>query len=129
MKGIHDRVENALKTIIQVNDGQDIQTIILCVHAATHICIGRALTGDPEVSIRWTELIQMEVRTGTASLSEYVRDTADLGRWKCVRNGDTSFLPGGEERNWWFDGDIPGDDPEVMAAFAKKEAQEVKSRM
>jgi hypothetical protein len=71
----------------------------------------------------------MEVRTGTASLSEYVRDSADPDKWKCIRNGDTSFLPGGEERNWWFDGDIPGDDPEVIKAFAKREAELSKSRI
>jgi len=55
----------------------------------------------------------MDVHTGTASLGEYVRSTKGPGRWECVRNGDTSFLVNGEERNWWFDGDIPGDNPEV----------------
>jgi hypothetical protein len=60
----------------------------------------------------------MDVHTGTASLGEYVRDKKDPGRWTCVRNGDTSFLENGEERNWWFDGDIPGDDPEVTALYA-----------
>jgi len=60
----------------------------------------------------------MEIQTGTASLGEYLRDPSDPPRWKCIRNGDTSFLSGGEERNWWFDGDIPGDDPEVTALYA-----------
>jgi hypothetical protein len=59
-------------------------------------------------------------------LGEYIRDTGDLGRWKCVRNGDTSFLAEGEERNWWFDGDIPGDDPEITALFADSD---VKSKL
>jgi hypothetical protein len=53
-------------------------------------------------------------------VGEYVRDTNDLTRWESVRNGDTSFLSEGEERNWWFDGDIPGDDPEVTALFAER---------
>ena len=44
-----------------------------------------------------------------------MRDTNDRGKWNIIRNGDTSFLSGGEERTWWFDGDIPGDDPEVTA--------------
>jgi len=67
----------------------------------------------------------MDVHTGTASLGEYVRElgtgdsgTGELGTWKCIRNGDSSYLSGGEERNWWFDGDIPGDDPAVTALNA-----------
>jgi hypothetical protein len=63
------------------------------------------------------KVLQAEIRTGTASLGEYVRDALNLERWKCIRNGDTSFLSGGEERNWWFDGDIPGDDPTVTALY------------
>jgi hypothetical protein len=31
-------------------------------------------------------------------------------------------LTDGEERNWWFDGDIPGDDPDVTALFADTES-------
>ena len=69
----------------------------------------------------------MDVRTGTASLGEYIRirkqgkgssGTGDLGSWKCLRNGDSHYLSDGEERNWWFDGDIPGDDPDVTALYA-----------
>ena len=75
-------------------------------------------------------LWQMDVRTGTASLGEYIRiregnrssGRGDLGSWKCLRNGDSSFLTDGEERNWWFDGDIPGDDPDVTALFADTES-------
>ena len=69
----------------------------------------------------------MEIRTGTASLGEYIRDTNDSKLWKCIRNGDSSFLSEGEERNWWFDGDIPGDDPEVASLYAHK--QEIKSKI
>jgi hypothetical protein len=64
----------------------------------------------------------MDVRTGTASLGEYIRESQDGTQWKCIKNGDSSYLSGGEERNWWFDGDIPGDDPEVTALFADKES-------
>lgn len=51
MREIHDRVEKAMEKIIKVNDDAGFTTVIFCVHAATHICIGRALTGDPEVCI------------------------------------------------------------------------------
>lgn len=46
----------------------------------------------------------MDVRTGTCSLGKYVRNGA---HWRCELNGDCSFLANGEERNWYFDGDIP----------------------
>ena len=51
-------------------------------------------------------------------MGEYIRDTKDKEKWECIRNGDTSYLSGGEERNWWFDGDIPGDDPEITALYS-----------
>ena len=56
MAGIHERVERALKRIIQVNDSAGVQTILLCVHAATNICIGRALTGNPQVCFSFSRL-------------------------------------------------------------------------
>lgn len=75
----------------------------------------------------------MEIRTGTASLGEYIREngtgvsgTGDLGKWKCIRNGDSDYLSGGEERNWWFDGDIPGDDLDATALYADKDNQKTK---
>jgi transcription factor C subunit 7 len=57
-------------------------------------------------------------------LGEYVRDTNNNGKWTIVRNGDTSFLSGGEERNWWFDGDIPGDDPEITRLIGSRDTTE-----
>lgn len=53
-----------------------------------------------------------------------MRDTSDREKWNIIRNGDTSFLSGGEERNWWFDGDIPGDDPEVTALVGSQDGIE-----
>jgi len=70
----------------------------------------------------------LEVRTGTASLGEYIRQP-DSTQWKCIRNGDTSFLEGGEERNWWFDGDIPGDDPEVTKIMERLEDEDTKPKL
>src|SRR5690606_5192964 len=99
--------------------GKGVKSILLCGHAASVIAIGRALVGDVDV----------EVRAGTASLSEYVRRPGaeklvhkpvervapggdENGRyvpnvgwrggvgvgggWDMVRNGDCSFLEGGE---------------------------------
>jgi broad specificity phosphatase PhoE len=49
LSGIHERVEKALEVIIRRADGDGLNTIILCTHAATNIALGRALTRDPEV--------------------------------------------------------------------------------
>jgi len=106
ISSIHARADAAVRSIIAACDAEDVRTILLCTHAATNIALGRALTGDP----------QLEVHTGTASVGEYVRESrpaaaagssAEKSRWTCVRNGDCSFLTGGEERNWWYDGEIP----------------------
>jgi hypothetical protein len=70
----------------------------------------------------------MDVKTGTASLGEYIRNPKDQEKWICLSNGDTTYLPGGEEGNWWFDGDIPGDDPEVLALFADR-GDDTKSKL
>jgi hypothetical protein len=69
----------------------------------------------------------MDVRTGTASLCEYIREDGE--KWTCFRNGDTSFLAGGEERNWWFDGDIPGDDPEITELIAQRDSDDTKPKL
>jgi hypothetical protein len=62
-------------------------------------------------------------------LGEYIRDSENPRFWKCIRNGDTSFLSGGEERNWWFDGDIPGDDPEVTALYSNRQQDSMKPKI
>ena len=49
MADIHQRVQRALKAIIERADMDGLDTIILCTHAATNIALGRALVQDPEV--------------------------------------------------------------------------------
>ena len=53
-----------------------------------------------------------------------MRDKNSLEKWNIIRNGDTSFLSGGEERNWWFDGDIPGDDPDITSVIGSRDSAE-----
>jgi transcription factor C subunit 7 len=36
-----------------------------------------------------------------------------VGGWDQITNGDCSFLSGGEEKNWWFQGDESWDFPVV----------------
>ncbi|BFZ54064.1 C6 zinc cluster transcription factor-like protein [Savitreella phatthalungensis] len=100
MADIHERVKRAMELVVQDAERNDCKAIVLCTHAATNIALGRALTGEEE----------MDVQTGTCSLGRYERRTDSskvVGGWRCTLNGDCSFLTGGEERNWSFDGDIP----------------------
>lgn len=122
--GIHERVAVALARLIKRIDEEGEKgprTIVLCAHAAPNIAMGRVLTGESE----------KEVRVGTCSVSEYRRkaiggveegqgevEPGNMekgkvawvgsgvgGGWEMRRNGDCEFMKGGEERNWWFDGD------------------------
>jgi len=34
-----------------------------------------------------------------------------VGGWDQIQNGDCSFLKNGEERNWWFEGEVDWDFP------------------
>ena len=121
---LHSRIAYVLESLIRNIDAEGEagpRSVLLCGHAATNIAIGRTLTGE----------VERTVPVGTCSLSIYTRKntTGGLpelpalsgedgvfpdvgwegqgvsGGWDCVANGDCSFLEGGEERNWWFDGD------------------------
>ena len=39
------------------------------------------------------------------------RGNGVVGGWDLIKNGDCSFLSGGEERNWWFSGEESWDFP------------------
>ncbi|KAF2129454.1 phosphoglycerate mutase family protein [Dothidotthia symphoricarpi CBS 119687] len=104
---LHDRVRNALDHIITTldNDAEQPKTVLLCTHAATMIAAGRVLTGqmpdDPD---------EDDFKCYTAGLSKFVRRSVDPakgvpGNWDCVLNSETSYLSGGAERGWHFNGD------------------------
>lgn len=74
---------------------KETEAVIIFTHAATAVALGHVLTGNTDA----------EVRTGACSLSHYsaaAHGTA-LGEWTTTKNGDTSFLEGGEEMHWSFD--------------------------
>ncbi|KAF1841226.1 phosphoglycerate mutase family protein [Cucurbitaria berberidis CBS 394.84] len=104
---LHDRVRKALDHIITTldNDSQQPKTVLLCSHAATMIAAGRVLTGQiPE------DLDEDDFQCFTAGLSKFVRRTADPEKgaacnWDCILNSDTSYLSGGAERGWHFNGE------------------------
>ena len=125
---LHDRVAYALRHVIARTDKDPAgpKAILICTHAASMICIGRALTGRmPE------DEGEEDFRCGTCSFSKFVRrkgtveaagqkeklswdpkradEVPDIGwrngngvggGWDVEVNGDCSFLENGEERTW-----------------------------
>lgn len=117
---LHDRIAYALHEIIRKSDEEGVKAIIICSHAASILAIGRALTGCMPQDVE-----EQDFRPFTCGLSRFERRSleahADVekwregddipriawkggvgvgGGWKCVVNGDCSFLSGGEERGW-----------------------------
>ncbi|KAH7089260.1 phosphoglycerate mutase family protein [Paraphoma chrysanthemicola] len=104
---LHERVRNALDHIVTTldNDPEQPKTVLICSHAATIIAAGRVLTGqmpdDPD---------EDDFQCFTAGLSKFVRRKKDhakgvAGNWDCELNSETSYLSGGAERGWHFNGD------------------------
>ncbi|EUC42992.1 hypothetical protein COCMIDRAFT_102081 [Bipolaris oryzae ATCC 44560] len=104
---LHQRVRKALEHIVTTldSDPEQPKSVLLCTHAATMIAAGRVLTGqmpgNPD---------EDDFKCYTAGLSRFVRRSADpekgiAGNWECELNSETSFLSGGAERGWHFDGE------------------------
>jgi len=104
---LHERVRNALEHIITTLDNEPEQpkTVLLCTHAATIIAAGRVLTGkmpdDPD---------EEDFHCYTAGLSKFIRKATNAGKgvagdWVCVLDSETSYLSGGAERGWHFNGE------------------------
>ncbi|KAH8434217.1 phosphoglycerate mutase family protein [Aspergillus melleus] len=111
------------------------KALLICSHAAPLIAMGRVLTGDmPDDSgvedfhvftAGLSTFVRRRAEVGgdggalsTRSLApgtQVVREDVKVpdwqggrgvgGGWDCVANGDCSFLSGGAERGWHFDGD------------------------
>lgn len=129
LQDLHDRIAYALHHIIKRldEDPKGPKTLLICTHAASMICIGRALTGRmPE------DMGEEDFKCFTCAFSKFTRrqksssasqstepevwDAANpdkipnvkweggvgvQGGWDCVVNGDCSFLKEGEERGWY----------------------------
>ncbi|KAF2431607.1 phosphoglycerate mutase-like protein [Tothia fuscella] len=128
MMQLHNRIAYALHRIIERADKEGEASILICTHAAAMIAIGRVLTGNmPE------DTSVEDFHCYTASMSRYDRkdcafEAPDnvgmwdpvkeslipdvnwqgrgvMGGWDSVLNGDCSYLEGGKERGWHFQGD------------------------
>ncbi|WRT65107.1 uncharacterized protein IL334_002049 [Kwoniella shivajii] len=114
LEELWDRIETFMSVFIKriENEYPDVKTISIFGHAATVIALGRALLDDPHAKIK----------AGTCSTSKYVRQidqTGDqrkspLGEWKIDWNGNTSYLPDGEEKSWNFDQVVFDEDGQVI---------------
>lgn len=126
---IHDRIAYCLHHVIKALDGDQAgpKALLICTHAASMICIGRALTGNMPADPG-----EDDFNCFTCSFSKFVRRPGQAssngsapsdqlwdpstpetipsvnwqggrgvqGGWDCVVNGDCSFLSKGEERGW-----------------------------
>ncbi|KAI9042173.1 phosphoglycerate mutase family protein [Aspergillus affinis] len=110
------------------------KALLICAHAAPLIAMGRALTGNMPADSGeedfnvFTAGLSTFVRRGKVDGGDGALSTRSLapgtqvvradvkvpewqggrgvgGGWDCVTNGDCSFLSGGAERGWHFDGD------------------------
>ncbi|KAF7557820.1 hypothetical protein G7Z17_g483 [Cylindrodendrum hubeiense] len=121
---LHDRVAQALAMVIedvdkeysQAGRGDEGVTLLLCVHAATIIATGRALTGQLPNDYNNDEFkcytcgLSKFVRKGTPPLKDsYYHDEwksqGIAGGWECSLNSDCGYLSQGEENGWRFNGD------------------------
>lgn len=126
---LHDRLAYCLHHMVAKVDSEPNgpKALLICTHAASMICIGRALTGRmPEDeteddfscftcafskfvrkldSAPRNELKRSETSKWRPSSPDTVpdigwREEGVHGGWTCEVNGDCSFLSGGEERGW-----------------------------
>lgn len=133
LETLHNRIAYALHHVIKRldRDPKGPKSLLICTHAASMICIGRALTGRmPE------DMGEDDFRCFTCALSKFTRrekserpetnaetkpeedqiwestqpeSIPDVkwqgkgvqGGWDCEINGDCSFLSQGEERGWY----------------------------
>ncbi|KAF1993667.1 phosphoglycerate mutase family protein [Amniculicola lignicola CBS 123094] len=102
---LHHRVKATLDAVIESldDDPKQPKALLISSHAASIIAMGRVLTGDvPD------DLDTDDFQCYTAGLSRFERrkgSDGTTGCWDCVLNSDTSFLSGGAERGWHFNGE------------------------
>lgn len=88
------RMQETVRRIEQRCDVLGVRRVALVAHAATNIALGQVLTQNGVQGAS-----EHYIYAATASMSEFVHKTDG---WVCVRNGDTSYLPNGSEREWDF---------------------------
>ncbi|KAF8863836.1 phosphoglycerate mutase-like protein [Acephala macrosclerotiorum] len=123
---LHERVAYAMAKVIQLSEKEGVKAVVISTHAAVVIAIGRVLTGHmPE------DITEEDFHPFTCGLTTFVRSSKGMmtpvpglnhshdkipnldwrngkgvgGGWDCTGNGDCSFLSGGAERGWSFNGD------------------------
>lgn len=100
----------------------EIETILLCTHAATKIALGMAILGYDSLTALFPDVEEGQynhIRAGSCSLDKFSipleSDASFYDRnWVMTMNGNTSFLNKGEEMHWDFrNGFEAGSDADV----------------
>jgi transcription factor C subunit 7 len=122
IEDLHNRTAYALHRIIEQADREGVKAIAICTHAATLIAIGRVLTGNMPEDIAEQDFkpftcgVSTFVRKGKENMNPIISESCGQetpipqigwkngkgvgGGWNVIKNGDCSFLRGGEERGW-----------------------------
>ncbi|KAF2121083.1 histidine phosphatase superfamily [Lophiotrema nucula] len=104
IRELHERLSNTLNGVITAldDDPRQPKVALICTHAAAIIAAGRVLTGEiPE------DFDTDDFQCYTAGVSKFSRKKGNgtVGDWTCELNSDTTFLSGGAERGWHFNGE------------------------
>lgn len=121
--GVHARAQAVMQRIDARCQEWGVERLLIVSHAATIIALGRML----QTQGSYEDVRDRDIRAGTASVSKYVRSSPHEV-WRQVYNGNTSFLPHGEERAWDFgfvpdNTTEPGMGPHWHDAYAPRHAR------
>ncbi|WFD34466.1 hypothetical protein MCUN1_001307 [Malassezia cuniculi] len=94
LDALRARMQEVLRRIEARCSELGVERVALVAHAATNIALGQVLV---QRGIEGAG--QHTIHAATASTSEFKRAGE---HWKMLRNGDTSYLPDGSEREWDF---------------------------
>ncbi|KAL6930097.1 hypothetical protein ACO0SA_001504 [Hanseniaspora valbyensis] len=133
---IQERAHKALPLIVARIEKEypEVETILLCTHAATKIALGMAILGYDSVTATFPNVAKDQfnhIRAGSCSLDSFSvpieSDAPFYDRdWTMTMNGNTSYLTKGEEMHWDFtNGFEAGSDADIKyrQEIAKLEAK------
>ncbi|KAG9290151.1 hypothetical protein G9A89_010457 [Geosiphon pyriformis] len=106
IQDIHGRLSTTMRKLIALSDvDPKINTVLIVTHAASLIAGVRAVLEERYASIG----------SATCSLTELIRRNE---KWVMLRNGDTSFMSSGQEKNWTFtEPNVTNDEIEIKGTL------------
>ncbi|XBW38694.1 hypothetical protein QEN19_004282 [Hanseniaspora menglaensis] len=112
----------------------EIESVLLCTHAATKIALGMAILGYEDLTATFSDVKEGQhnhIRAAACSLDKFYipfesKDSFYDRDWTMTMNGNTSYLTKGEEMHWDFrNGFEAGSDADIKyrEEIAKLEAK------